>query len=191
MGLLVCAGCSKETRKDDYLARVNESYLTREEFASLVDTSKLNPEQKDQIIKNWVYYEMLFQKAKKEGITTREDYKNILKISNRQLAAAMLLEDFAASEGVDYSDEDLHEYFLKNKSYFKLDAKSYLINKVYFTDENMAIKFREIALLKDWGNALNIFSEDSSIHKYFNLQLVDENSIYPLQLSGIIKDLYP
>ena len=69
----------EETRNDDYLARVNNSYLTREELASLADTSKLNPEQKDQIIKNWVYYEMLFQKADKEGVTTREDYKRILK----------------------------------------------------------------------------------------------------------------
>ena len=71
-GLLVFTGCSKEIRKDDYLARVNESYLTREEFASLVDTSNLSLEQKDQIIKNWVYNEMLFQKAVEEGITERD-----------------------------------------------------------------------------------------------------------------------
>lgn len=191
LGLIVCTGCSKESRKDDYLARVNESYLTREELASLVDTSKLNFEQKNQVIKNWVYYEMLFQKAKKEGVTAREDYKRILKISNRHLAASMLLEDFAASESLKYSDEELLEYYLNNKNYFKLNANSYLINKVFFTDENIAIKFRELALEKDWRYAVNIFAEDSSINKSINLQLVDENSIYPLQLSGIIKDLYP
>ncbi len=190
-GLLVFTGCSKEIRKDDYLARVNESYLTREEFASLVDTSNLSLEQKDQIIKNWVYNEMLFQKAVEEGITERDDYKRILKNSNRQLAAAMLLEEYALMEDLDYSDEELYNYYLMNKNYFKFSTDSYLINRVYFTDENKAIKFRDLALQKDWDEAINIFFKDSSIQNNPASQLVDENNIYPLQLSRIIKDLYP
>ena len=190
-GLLVFTGCSKEIRKDDYLARVNESYLTREEFASLVDTSNLSLEQKDQIIKNWVYNEMLFQKAVEEGITERIDYKRILKNSNRQLAAAMLLEENALMEDLGYSDEELFNYYLMNKNYFKFNTDSYLINRVYFTDENKAIKFRDLALQKDWDEAINIFFKDSSIQNSPASQLVDENNIYPLQLSRIIKDLYP
>ena len=190
-GLIVFTGCSKETRKDDYLARVNESYLTREELASLVDTSKRNPEQKDQIIKNWVYNEMLFQTAVKKGITSNDNYKRIIKNSDRQLAAAMLLEDFATSKSVDFSEEDLHEYYLKNKNYFKPNNNSYLINRVYFSDENEAVKFRELAILNGWDNTVNMFLEDSAFHNGIKMQLVDENSIYPLQLSQIIKDIYP
>ena len=190
-GLLLFIGCSEEIRKDDYLARVNGSYLTREEFASLVDTSNLTLEQKDQIIKNWVYTEMLFQKAVKEGITERVDYKRVLKNSNRQLAAAMLLEENALMEDLDYSDEELYNYYLMNKNYFKFNTDSYLINRVYFTDENKAIKFRDLALQKDWDKAINVFFKDSSIQNNPASQLVDENNIYPLQLSRIIKDLYP
>ncbi len=190
-GLFIFTSCSKETRKDDYLARVNESYLTREDLVSLVDTSNLSLEQRDQIIKNWVYHEMLFQKAEEEGITAGDDYKRILKNSSRQLAAAMLLENQVEMEDIDYSDEDLYDYYLMNKNYFKFNVNSYFLNRVYFTDENKAIKFRSLALQKDWSNAVKVFSEDSSIHNSSTSQLVDENSIYPLQLSRIIKDLYP
>ena len=63
----------------------------------------------------------------------------------------MFLKDFAASESVDYSDEDLQEYYLKNKNYFKLNTNSYLINRVYFTDENIAIKFRELCVAARLG----------------------------------------
>ena len=76
IGLILFISCSKETRKDDYLARVNESYLTREEFASLVDTLSLNPEQKNKIIKNWVYNEILLNQ--KVLIFLMKTYKSIM-----------------------------------------------------------------------------------------------------------------
>jgi len=39
LGVLVFTACSEEQKKDDFIARVNDSYLYREDFASLVDTS--------------------------------------------------------------------------------------------------------------------------------------------------------
>ncbi len=98
--LLLILGCTEEQRKDEYIARVNDSYLTREEFASLVDTSKLNGNDKDQIIKDWIYTELLFQEAKKEGITKQENYNRISKNSSRQLAAALFLNEFSNSDKI-------------------------------------------------------------------------------------------
>jgi hypothetical protein len=190
-GLLVFSGCSEETKKTDYIARVNETYLTREEFASLADTSNLNSKQKDQLIKNWIYNEMLFQAAKDRGVTNRDDYKNYLEKSSKELAGAMLIEEFAESEEINYTDEDLINYFDKNKNYFRLNINSYLINKVSFDNEDKAIKFRALALESDWENSVNIFSSDSSLLRNKSAGLIEENNVYPLQLSRIIKDLYP
>ena len=190
-GLLVFSGCSEETKKIDYIARVNETYLTREEFASLADTSNLNSFQKDQLIKGWVYNEMLFQIAKDKGITNGEDYKNYLEKSSKELAGAMLIEEFAESEEINYSDEDLINYYEKNKNYFRLAINSYLINKVSFNKEDNAIKFRSLALESDWENSLSIFSSDSSMLRNNKAVLIEENNVYPVQLSRIIGDLYP
>jgi hypothetical protein len=41
-------------------------------FCFLADTANLNSAQKEQLIKNWIYQEVLFQAADKEGITTRK-----------------------------------------------------------------------------------------------------------------------
>jgi hypothetical protein len=190
-GVLVFAACSKEQKKDDFVARVNDSYLTREDFASLADTANLNSAQKEQLIKNWIYQEVLFQAADKEGITTREDYLNIVNKSSNELAAAMLIDDYVSNEKINYSDEDLIDYYESNKNYFRLNTDAYLINKVIFNNEDNAIKFRSLALDSEWKKAVSAFVNDSSLIMNTVSDLVEESNIYPLQLSRIIKDFYP
>ncbi|HCY75725.1 MAG TPA: hypothetical protein DHV28_07370 [Ignavibacteriales bacterium] len=190
-GVLVFAACTKEQKKDDFIARVNDSYLTREEFSSLVDTTSLSTTQKDQVIKNWIYQEILYQKASKKGITKREDYKNILKKSSYELAAAMLIEDYLSGEETNYSDDDLKNYFEQNKNYFRAASDLYLLNKVAFSSEEKAIKFRTLALESDWKKSVNVFSSDSTMLKNSASDLIEENNIYPAQLSRIIKEFYP
>lgn len=191
LGVLVFAACSEEQKKDDFIARVNDSYLTREEFASLADTAELNSAQKEQVIKDWIYQEILFQAAEKEGITKREEYKNILKKSSYELAAAMLINNYAESENIKYSDDDLLTYFESNKNYFRAISDLYLLNKVLFNNEDNAIKFRMLALDSDWQKAVGVFTGDSSLIRNISANLIDENNIYPIQLSRIIKDFYP
>lgn len=190
-GVLVFTACSEEQKKDDFVARVNESYLTREDFASLADTASLNSAQKEQLIKNWIYKEVLFQAAEKEGITKREDYLNIVKKSSTELAAAMLIDDYVSNEKINYSDEDLITYYESNKNYFRLNTNSYLINKVTFNNEDNAIKFRSLALDSEWKKAVSAFVNDSSLVINTVSDLVEESNIYPVQLSRIIKDFYP
>ena len=190
-GVLIFAACSKEQKKDDFIARVNDSYLTREDFASLADTANLNSAQKEQVIKNWIYQEVLFQAADKEGITNREDYLNIVNKSSNELAAAMLIDDYVSKEKINYSDEDLIKYYESNKNYFRLNTDAYLINKVTFNNEDNAIKFRSLALDSEWKKAVSAFVNDSSLIINTASDLVEESNIYPVQLSRIIKDFYP
>ena len=190
-GVLIFAACSKEQKKDDYVARVNDSYLTREDFASLADTANLNSAQKEQVIKNWIFQEVLFQAADKEGITNREDYLNIVNKSSNELAAAMLIDDYVSKEKINYSDEDLIKYYESNKNYFRLNTDAYLINKVTFNNEDNAIKFRSLALDSEWKKAVSAFVNDSSLIINTVSDLVEESNIYPVQLSRIIKDFYP
>jgi hypothetical protein len=190
-GVLIFAACSKEQKKDDFVARVNDSYLTREDFASLADTANLNSAQKEQVIKNWIYQEVLFQAADKEGITNREDYLNIVNKSSNELAAAMLIDDYVSKEKINYSDEDLIKYYESNKNYFRLNTDAYLINKVSFNNEDNAIKFRSLALDSEWKKAVSAFVNDSSLIINTVSDLVEESNLYPVQLSRIIKDFYP
>ncbi|HEX9250718.1 MAG TPA: peptidylprolyl isomerase, partial [Ignavibacteriaceae bacterium] len=160
-------------------------------FASLADTSNLNSAQKEQLIKNWIYQEILFQAADKEGITKRKDYLSIIKKSSNELAASMLIDDYLANEEIKYSDDDINNYYESSKNYFRLNSDSYLINKVTFNSEDNAIKFRTLALESEWKKAVSVFVNDSSLVKNVLSDLVEESNIYPMQLSRIVKDFYP
>ncbi len=190
-GVIIITACSKEQKKVDFIARVNDIYLTGEEFASLADTSGLNSAQKDQLIKKWIYQEVLFHEAAKGGITKDKEYLNIIKKSSYELAAAMLIEKFESSEEINYSDDDLINYFKSNENYFRLNSDSYQLNKVLFNSEDKAIKFRRFALDNDWKKALDVFISDSALVTIVNSNFVDGDNIYPVQLSRIIKDFYP
>lgn len=189
--VIIFFSCSEEPKKEDFIARVNDSYLTREEFASLVDTSKLSKSEKDQVINNWIHRELLFQKARKEGIVDEKLYKDVLNRSRKELAAALLINDYLKSEEINISEDELLEYFQKNKSYFSLRVDSYLINKIIFSSEDAAIKFRTLAVESDWQKAVNVFGSDSSLVEIQNSELIEENNLYPKQLARIAKDLYP
>ncbi len=189
--VLIFTNCSKEQKKEDFIARVNDSYLTREEFASLVDTTNLSPIDRKQVINNWIFNELLYQKAKDEDIIDLEEFKNIMKTSSKELAAAMLLNNYVSSEDIKFSDSDLRDYYEKDKNYFQLNADSYLINKITFDSEDDAIKFRSLAIESDWTKASNFFSSDTSIVSKTEDELIQGNNLYPYQLMKIAKDMYP
>ncbi|MBK7629360.1 MAG: peptidyl-prolyl cis-trans isomerase [Ignavibacteriales bacterium] len=103
----------------------------------------------------------------------------------------MLISKFESSEDIDYSDNELLEYYESNKGYFRLNSDSYQLNKVSFSNEDNAIKFRNYALDSDWKKAVSVFVSDSSLVKNIESEFVEENNIYPVQLSRIINDFYP
>lgn len=83
--------CSEEKIDQEFLARVNDSYLTREDIASLIDTSDTDVSEINFLIKDWVKKELLFQKAIEEGLTDEKTYEDILLKSSRELAIALLI----------------------------------------------------------------------------------------------------
>jgi hypothetical protein len=190
-GAIIFLSCTKESKKEEFIARVNNTYLTREEFASLVDTTKLDPADREQVIKDWIYRELLYQKAKSEKIVNEKEYKSIIETSNKELAAAMLLNDYVSDKEIKLPEDDIINYYEKNKNYFQLNVDSYLINKVTFNSEDAAINFRSLAVESDWSKALNFFNSDSNHVSLINSELISENNFYPVQLMKIAKDLFP
>lgn len=189
--VLGISSCTEKKQKEDFVARVNDSYLTREDLASLVDTSGLTSEERNKVIKTWVYNELLYQIAVGDGITNEEEYLRIINDSKKKLAGSIYISKIIDEEDFEISDDDLSDYFEKNKMYFKADENYFKLNRTYFNDEDKAIKFRNTALETSWQNALNIFDNDSALISKMDLQVIKESNIYPIQIAKIIKDFYP
>ena len=184
-------GCGKEPKNTDYVARVNDSYLTKDELAQIADTSSKDNHYLSEVIRNWVDKELLLQEAEEEGITKTDEYKNLINDSKKELAAALLINRISSSKKAHFNRTDLMKFYHKNSNEFILQSDAYRLNLITFSNQDKAIEFRSLLLNSDWNKAVNSFNGDTSI---INLQsdvfLKDEN-IYLPRVARAVKRLYP
>ena len=187
----ILTGCGKEQPKTEYVARVNDAYFTKKELASLIDTTMVNTLHKSEVIRNWINREILFQKAKKDGIVKQDDYKRLIKNSGKELAGALLLDNYISSVTINFEQRDLINYFEANSNDFKLPDKTYLLNIIHFSNEDRTVEFRSLVLDSDWQKAMNIFYGDSAIISTESKLLIKEQDVYSIKILRVVKRLHP
>jgi len=183
--------CGKESSQKNFVARVNNSYLTSEELASMIDTNKASNFYKNEVIRNWINKEILYQTAVKDGILKEDKFKSVIEDSKKELAASFLIKKLYEDEKVSYSLNDLEDYYIQHTNEFARFYDSYLINMIAFSDEDKAVQFRSIVLESDWENALTVFKGDTSIKKIRTNQLLYDYEIHPVTLLRVVTDLNP
>lgn len=189
--LFILSACSEPEKPISYIARVNDSYLTESDLAELTDSLSVSEKSKSSIIKNWVKQEILYQEAIKQGFTETKEFKRTIENTKRQLASAMVLDQFSASSKPVYSDKDLENFFKETQTSFRLPFNSYYFNRIDFSDKETAVKFRTELILNGWDQALNKFAKDTCIVNISNGSLIAEQDIYPVRLLRILEGLYP
>jgi hypothetical protein len=187
----ILTGCGKEQPKTEYVARVNDAYLTEEELSSLIDTTMVKTLHKSEVIRNWVNREILFQKAKNEGILQKNDYQRLVKNSGKELAGVLLLDSYISSVTINFEQRDLINYFEEKSNDFKIADNSYLLNIVHFSNEDRAVEFRSLVLDSDWQKAINVFYEDSAIISNKNKVLLKEQNVSSIKVLRVVKRMHP
>lgn len=185
------SGCREEAEDIDYVARVNNSYLTRDELSSLVDTTLTSEARKNEIITKWIYRELLYQQAKKEGILESKDFTRSISQSERELAGAILLNNLFQNEPIDIKPGEIKGYYDNNPGEFRLPFEGFVLNIADFIDEDKAIEFRNMAVESDWTKALKKFNSDQSIIKQKSTQIYLAYELNPASLARLVNLLYP
>jgi hypothetical protein len=189
--LLTLTGCSKEAPKKDYIAKVNDTFLTTDQLSEMMDTSGRNNFYKNEIIRNWINQELLYQQALKEGIVDEIQYNRIIDDSKKSLAAALLLKNIYDKQELVYEMEDLVEFFLEHKEEFGLFNDSYLLNIAMFNSEDKAIEFRNLVMEGDWMKASDRLKEDTGIINNRQGILLAEREISPVDVQRMVPELFP
>lgn len=187
----VLTGCGEKPEQTDYVARVNDSYLTEEEFESLVDTNSAHTFYKNEIIRNWIDKEILFQEAVKSGLVDDQKFKSLIDKSKKNIAASLLIEKYSSDREENITNRELVNYYSRNKNEFLLDRNSYLLNIIHFNNEDRAAEFRSLLLESDWKRSLNVFSNDSTIISYATKTFVGDTDIYSEKIIRVVKRLHP
>ena len=185
------SGCAEEKKEEDYVARVNDAYLSTNELKELIDTTSASTFYKSEVIRNWINRELMFQKAVEEGILEEKNYKKLMKNSERELAAALLLNQYVSDKKISFELADLSSYFEENRDEFKLAKNAYLLNIIHFSDEDRAVEFRSGFLTNGWDSTLINFESDTTIIDVWNKMLLNEQDIFPPTVLRVVKRLHP
>ncbi len=185
--LLLLTSCSEDKKNDEFLARVNDSYLTREDIASLFDTSQTDISEINFLIKEWIRNELLFQKAIDEGVTDKKIYDDIIIKSSRELAVSLFIQDINSKFDVEYNEQDLLKFYSDNKQLFQNPEQTYHLNIAIFNNEDFAIKFRQLSIESNWQKAVQFTSGKEFVKTIKSDVILEENEIYPNQIIRPLK----
>lgn len=191
VSLISFFSCEKEPDQIEYVARVNNSFLTGEEFSSLVDTSTIDQTKKDDVIRSWIHSELLYQKAEAEGILRNKEYNLTITQSAKQLAGAMLINKILNDANISMDQKEAKTYYDDNINEFRVPVNAFIINIAEFIDEDKAIAFRNLAIESDWKKAVAQFSNNQFIVKYGFNEFFLFHEINPAALSRLVNELYP
>ncbi len=188
---IILSGCGKEKVKKDFVARVNNSYLTKEQLSSLMAGYSGKNFYREEVIRNWINQELLYQEAVKNGILKERNFISLLDNSKKELAISLFLEKHFNDEKPSYDSKEVEDYYSQHQNDFAVFYNTYYLNIADFNDENKAIKFRTLLFDSDWEKALNVFKADSSINNVRYEVLLNDYQIQPVSIQRIVSQLNP
>ncbi len=187
---LLIAGCQESSDKTDYVARVNDSYLSGSDLLGILDSANVDDNFKAEVIRNWILKELLYQEAISEGILDEKDFKSILEKSKKELAGTLLLKNISSNATLNYQLQEVEEYYTLNKKEFSFGNNSFKLNIATFSNQNNAVQFRSLLLSSGWDEALTQHSDDSTLFSVSNGIILSEQDIYPQKLARIVNGLH-
>jgi hypothetical protein len=165
--------------------------LTKEDLVKIIDTNNVSNFYKNEVIRNWINKEVMFQEAVKKGILKDSEFNRIIENSKKELANSMLIQNYYENEKVSYEPEELEEYYNGHQEEFRRFYDTYLMNRAVFNDEDKAVKFRNMVIESNWEKVSNVFKGDSSLIDLTTNELLYDYEVHPAPVLRIVSGLNP
>ncbi|MCH8122389.1 MAG: peptidyl-prolyl cis-trans isomerase [Bacteroidetes bacterium] len=167
----VLAGCGPESSEVDYVARLGDRYLTREDLDSALESLTVlqdSAEAAEQIMEQWITDELLFREAVRRGLRNQEGVQSLLLENERSVLVSALLTELYKEEDSTPDDQDLLTYYEQNKDQLKLTEPFVKIR--YLVTESADSAMSAVELMEGiesspnpdsaWKAVANRFTED-------------------------------
>lgn len=186
--VLTILSCSEPEKEEKYVAKVENSILSENEFNQLND-SFTDFKYREEIINNWVETELLFIEAKENSILESEEYLYLVELNNKKAAISLLLKNYFDNNRINISPAEKIKFYSSNRELFRLKEKSYIYNIALFSDFEEILTFRESLLKRnDWNITVKDYLDDST--NVFSLNVFKPISeINSVLLQGILNEL--
>lgn len=188
--MVMLTNCAKhEEKKEILVAEVGDSKLTETELNKQLGQLKNNRRYRDEVIRDWVETEVLFQVSENKKLLTSDNYVNIIEDTKKELAASIAINYYLEYHHVQYSENDLKAFFNNNKEDFNFIHDSYVLNFASFSSERSAIKFRDNVINDGWNSAIVKFNSDLSLIEKYQNKLFRLSEIQSKRIQRILQKL--
>jgi peptidyl-prolyl cis-trans isomerase C len=160
---LFIVSCEHDEKPDEYVARVNDEYLTLEMiYGRLPETHGMNEAMVREYVNQWLTSEMLYQEARRRGLDRDERVLNPLSDIRRNLAINALLEDEIYTEASErVTEADVERYYEAHLEEFTTNVPLIDISYVLFEQRTAATAFRNAVVRgTEWEVALETILND-------------------------------
>ena len=183
-------GCKKDEKvKEIVVAKVGNITLTEKQLNNYLKDNNNGVEFRDEFIRQWIETEILYQIAEKKGLLNNTKFKNIMKQSKRKLAASFAIKDYIKQNNYQYNENEILEYYKKNKDNFCLSTDAYILNYISFISEEDAINFRNKAIAKGWAEAEKEVVNNNIVNGYRD-KLIKDFQIPSKKILRVLKEQY-
>lgn len=189
IAVISCKEKPKQIDKDNIIAKVNKSVLTKEALINFTSSKRYSHKFQQEIINEWIEKELLYCEANDEGITRTNEFLELLNKSKKELASTFYLQKYFDNNLKQVTESEIQSYFIQNKEDYRLKDDAYIINKIKFDSFEKAEEFRNEAVSSSWIRAVNMFA-DKAVERSFQKNLfLFRHEIYPIKLLKSLEQL--
>jgi parvulin-like peptidyl-prolyl isomerase len=145
--LLFFSLCSKNHVPVDYLARVNDTYLTKDDLLKILpDPDNTKFADKDyikSIISSWIENEIIYQRAKKYHFDRDESILYKVKKYEKELIIDSYIR-YLMQSNVTVTENEIRDYYFKNRSSFTREFDEATVSHVVVNDFDEANRIKSV-----------------------------------------------
>jgi len=175
-------GCANKQKPLDYIARVNDTYLTKNDLVKMlpdIDNSKFSDtEHIKSIVSSWVKNEILYQNAKQYHFDKDESISYKVNNYKKNLIIDSYVR-FLLQSNITVSDAEIRDYYINNRKSFIRTTEEAKVTHVIVADFEEANKIKSVLLSRNTREIDKLFSkyvfETKTIRKGESLKEIDKN----------------
>jgi peptidyl-prolyl cis-trans isomerase C len=187
--------CDRHEPSKSHLARVGDTYLTRENIVANGDSAVLfSDAQLRDYITRWVNNELLYQEARRLGFENSQSVQRQTLEARKRLTIEALMEKEVFRESVEFSDDSIHSYFSNHPEDFFLRDDVIKLQFVAFQTREAANAFRsKVQSGTSWRSALEEMAIDpafsSTVAAVVEERYYTQHTLYPPELWRVANNL--
>jgi parvulin-like peptidyl-prolyl isomerase len=154
--------CSREKTPAEYIAHVNNVYLTKEDLLKAIpDVDNKNLTDSDYIkslVTTWVKNEILYQQAKKYHFDKDETITFRVENFEKQLIIDAYVH-FLLQSNVRVSDAEIRNFYLNNRNSFRRDVDEAKVSHIVISDFEEANRIKNILRTRNRRDIDQLFNQ--------------------------------